>query len=597
SVGLNAGSVLTAGQSTVSPTEYRLAYERELIDLSENAGTRLTREQARLFGIENRVLSQLVSGVVLDEQAREMQLGMSEDRIAGLIAEEPAFHGVNGRFSRDQFRFVLQQVGMSEDDYIQSLQGAAVRQQVVEAAADGMQMPQFFRQTLRLHRGQSRDAVLVEIPRSSITEPDDPTDEALSAYFEENLARYRAPEYRGLKYVELNASAISDPDGIDLQTVRDEYEANLARYTEAERRTVLQLVFGSTEDAEAARDRLLAGETFETIVTETGRTMGDVTLGTFTQAQMTDPGLAEVAFGLEAVNTVSDVTEGLFGPVLVWVSDIQPEAVSPFEEVESQIREDLAIVEANDTLLSVSDAYEDARAGGASMEEAAGAQQLEIITIEAIDARGRDKQEQAVDLPEPQELLNEVFTADTDVENPPIASGRDGFIWYEVTSIEDARDRTLDEVRERVVEDWRGAQLNDAMQAQAEAIAEALASQPDANVVAEENGFSALQKLGLTRNADDPDLGRSGVQALFDPGPNATGVVEGGDGERLFAYRITAITNPVVDTETETEIDALVSQGFGNDILQQLVGKLQNEYPVTVNNQAIQFALGQGSGL
>ena len=71
-------SVLTTGGTSVSVTEYRLAYDREINVMSQQFGQRLTREQAKQLGVENRVLSQLVSGAVLDEQARKLGLGLSE---------------------------------------------------------------------------------------------------------------------------------------------------------------------------------------------------------------------------------------------------------------------------------------------------------------------------------------------------------------------------------------------------------------------------------------------------------------------------------------------------------------------------------------
>ena len=68
--------VLAVGDTRVQVNEYRLAYDRQLQLLSQQFGTRISREQARAFGLEQQVLAQLVAGAVLDEQAREMDLGL-----------------------------------------------------------------------------------------------------------------------------------------------------------------------------------------------------------------------------------------------------------------------------------------------------------------------------------------------------------------------------------------------------------------------------------------------------------------------------------------------------------------------------------------
>ena len=85
--------MITAGGTKVSINEYRLAYDRQISRLSQQFGQRLTREQATALGIDNQVLAQLVSGAVLDEQARKLGLGLSKDRLAELTREDPAFKG------------------------------------------------------------------------------------------------------------------------------------------------------------------------------------------------------------------------------------------------------------------------------------------------------------------------------------------------------------------------------------------------------------------------------------------------------------------------------------------------------------------------
>ena len=91
--GFGSSHVIAAGGTTVSLKEYRLAYERQVQIMSQQLGTRLTREQAVAFGVDQQVLAQLVTGAVLDEQARKLGLGVSKDRLAQLARDDPAFKG------------------------------------------------------------------------------------------------------------------------------------------------------------------------------------------------------------------------------------------------------------------------------------------------------------------------------------------------------------------------------------------------------------------------------------------------------------------------------------------------------------------------
>jgi peptidyl-prolyl cis-trans isomerase D len=68
--GFGSTYVVQAGGTTVSTKDYRLAYDRQVQIMSQQFGTRLTREQAKALGIDQQVLGQLIAGAVLDEQAR-----------------------------------------------------------------------------------------------------------------------------------------------------------------------------------------------------------------------------------------------------------------------------------------------------------------------------------------------------------------------------------------------------------------------------------------------------------------------------------------------------------------------------------------------
>ncbi len=590
--GIGSGSVLEAGETKVSSVEYRLAYNRQLGVLSQQLGQRVTNEQAQMFGIDRQVLVQLVGGAVLDEQARTMNLGLSEDRLAGLIAEDPAFQGINGQFDRRQFSLVLANVGMREADYINSRQQAATRQQVMEAVNDGMNVPDTFLDAVSQYIGQTRDISYVEINEATLEEIAAPDDATLQAYFEENQSNYRAPEYRTVEIVRLTPEEIIDETTVSDGDVRAEYDNNKARYATAERRTIQQLVFASEDEAKAARERILAGGTFAAEVETAGRTIADVTLGTFDQISAPDPDLGNAAFALASTSDVSDVVPGAFGSRLVSVSEIVPEQVQPFEEAAPEIRRELALLEAQDVLLNVHDGYEDARAGGASLMDAANSQKLNVQTVAAIDRRGLDQNSNPVDLgAESSDLIRGIFGAEANLENPPIGASGDGFIWFEVTEIIEDRDRTIDEVRDQVVADWTDAEKNKQLDADAEQVAVALRAGRAPTDVATESGYLANSKFGLSREAEDPDFGQAGVLEVFTVGPKGVGIASGATGLRRFVFRVDTVADPLGDGEGVPAQQAQnIETAMRNDLLDQMINRLQLEFPVRIDQAAIQNA-------
>ena len=586
-------NVLTAGDTRVSILEYRLAYDRQLSLLSQQFGVPVTREQAQQFGVDNRVLSQLAAGAVLDEQAREMRLGLSRDRLAAMTAEDPAFQGADGRFDRNQFDFVLRQIGMRPEDYLKNREQAAVRQQIIEAVSDGMTAPDAFLRAVSLYQGEDRTVDYIVLSRSLVEPIEEPAQDVLEAYFEENKANYAAPEYRRISYVKLEPADIADPAAIQAEEVERYYEDNAARFTSPEQRKIEQLVFADAEAAQAALDKIRGGATFEEVVTEQGKTMGDVVLGIFAKADVADPAIAEAAFAL-AEGEVSDVVDGAFGSLLVRVPEVQPAKVQPLAEVEQQIRSDIALGEATRILDDVYVGYEDARAGGETMAEAAARNRLEVVTVEAVDRSGRNPEGTILtDLPESNALLQEAFDSEVGVENSPLNTGSSGYLFYEVDDVTEARDRSLDEVRDQVVTDWKENEVATRLATRAEEIEKQVADGKALTEVAEELELEVQVRRGLKRDANDAELGDAGVAAVFSVARGETGLAPAQDGDAQVVFRVTDVLVPAGAGPDALPAEARdrFASAISDDLLDQLVARLQTEYPVTIDRGAVQQAL------
>jgi len=592
--GFGANTVLTAGGTTVSIKDYRLAYDRQIAILSQQFGQRITREMAIALGVEEQVLGQLVNGAVLDEQARLLGLGHSKERLAELARTDPAFAGPDGKFDRQRFEFTLQQVGMTPEDYLRNRQQEAIRQQIVEAVSDGMRAPDALLTAAALYRGEDRTVEYVALPNALVEPVDDPAAEVLSTWFAENKNTYAAPEYRKVAYVRLEAQDISDPSAIGDDQVKEDYEKNIARYTTPEMRTIEQIVFRTPEAAKAAHDSIRSGTTFEDIVKAEGRTPADVLLGTFAKDRVPDPAIADAAFALQA-NQVSEVITGMFGPVLIRVTEIQPEVVKPLAEVAEQIRSDMALAEANRILLDVHDQYEDERAAGASLRQAAEKLKLEVKSIEAIDRTARRPDGSIVnDMPESQQLIAALFESEVGQENAPMPTAGGGFVFFEVEGITPARERPLEEVRDKVLADWKAAETTKRLAEKATEIEKQVKDGGTTlDAVATQFSLEKQTKRGLKRDADDADVGRDGVAAVFAVALNGTGHFATPEADGRVVFKVTEVFEPVgagPDTLPEEERQRFTG-GLANDMLGQLVTELQVKYGVTINRSAIAQAM------
>lgn len=589
---MEVDSAISAGSSKVSTTDYRFAYEQQLMRLSQQFRQRLNREQAQQLGVDQQVLAQLAAGVVLDEQARNMQLGLSKDGIARLTGEDPSFQDASGNFSRAQFDAVLRQSNIRPQDYLDNRAKVARRQQIVEASTDGLKMPATMLKALALYQGESRSADYITIPAEKADAVPTPSDEALKTYFDAHKDEYKAPEYRKITYVKLEPSDIADPAAVTQDEIKDYYQKNKSRFSTTETRTIEQLNFANEAAAKAAREKIAAGTSFVDIGKEQGKSETDLVLGTFEKTALPDSVIADAAFALNE-GGVSDVVKGAFGPVILRVTTVNPASVKELSEVEKEIRDTVATNIAISSINGIHDSYEQQRAEGGSMADVAKGLSLKAVSIEAVDDEGNDPAGKALELPNSEALLAAAFQADQGFDNDALTLGNSGYLWYQVDGTTPARDRTLDEVKDKVTAAWKGEEavkrLNDRM---AE-LKKRLDGGETLDAIAASAGVEKQTKRGITRNTNDADFGSAATAQVFRGPLNHTGTAGAVSNDGQLLFKVIEVTEPTAtgpEAIPEQQQTYLAST-LTDDVLEQLVGELQKQYPVKINQTAINNAL------
>ena len=595
----SASSVISVGSTRVTPIELRLAYDRQLNQLQRQLGSRLTREQADAFGLTGSVISQLVSGAVLDEAGRKMKLGISSDRLAGLIGEDDSFRDATGRFSREQLRRVLSSIGMSEEEYVETRKAVALRNQIIEAASGETPLPDAYFDIVSAYQGEERKFEYVVIDDSDIGGIADPGDEQLKEYYDANLGEYRAPEYRKLLIVKLEAADIADEASVSDDEIATEYEARKATYTEPEKRTIQQLVFADAATAQAAAEKLAAGTSFEGLLAEQGKTAADVSLGTLAKAEIPDTTIAEAAFAA-SLNTPTQPVDGLFGKAILNVTEIVPGSTKPLSEVEAEIRKALAVQKAADEIFDTHDRLEDERAAGETLQKAAENTGLTPRIIEAVDRTARDRQGNIIsDIPQSREVLSEAFEIDPGFEINAISIGTEGFVWVDVLEIEPERQKPLEEVREQVQEDWIAAEKAKAVATLAETFRERLASGGDFDALigelipAAEGELKKVvqQTQGLLRSATAIGLPQPVIAAGFSEPQGSVIALQRNSPTDWVVVKVASVSAGA--TDVGDEVREAAGRQAGEDIITQLISRLQQDETVEINQTVIRQVLAQ----
>jgi len=597
-------SVVTVGNTSVGLVEYRLAYDRQLNQLQRQLGSRLTREQAEGFGLSGNVLTQMVSGALLDETANEMGLGLSKDKLAGMIGDDEAFRDATGNFSRGQLQQVLRSVGMREEEYIQTRQNVAIRNQLIEGTSGKSELPDAFWKLVSAYEAEQRKFNFVTITDADIAEIKAPVAEVLKTYYEANLSKYVAPEFRKLNIVKLEAADIADEAAVSVEDVQAEYEAGKDSYSEPEKRTVEQLVFSDKAKAEEAAEKLKSGASFDDLLADAGKSVADVSLGTLAKSEIPDSAVADAAFALN-LNEPSELVAGLFGSVILRVSEIQPGSTKPLSEVEGEIRKSIALRKAAEELFDTHDRLEDERAAGETLESAAKAVGLNTRVVEAVDRTARDADGNIInDIPQSQALLAEAFDTDEGVETDPISIGSSGFVWFEVVDIISERQKTLEEVSEEAKADWIELEKSTAVQSLAETMRERVGNGEDFNAVIADLLPTAegspprivQQSIPVGRNGEAAGLSPAAITTGFAEAKGSVAVAPTGDGNGRIVLQVADVQSgdaSPIEAAAKTNLNRTLS----DDFVSQIINRMQEDLDVEINQQAVSAALNPNAQL
>src|SRR5499433_876929 len=107
--GFGRNAVATIGDTEISIEQFRQFYNERLQQLGRQLGRPITPDEARARGLDRQLLGQLIAETTLDEQARKLRLGISDEEIAQRIRSDPSFRGPTGQFDRTRFEQLIRQ--------------------------------------------------------------------------------------------------------------------------------------------------------------------------------------------------------------------------------------------------------------------------------------------------------------------------------------------------------------------------------------------------------------------------------------------------------------------------------------------------------
>ncbi len=582
--GFGPKDLVHVADKTIMAPEYTDALQRQLKQLSQQAGRNVTLDEAHKMGLDKQILDSLIATAAVDVQKDKLQLAISNTAIANDIANNKMFQDTAGKFDPNRLRQILQQNNMSEDGFVAAEKQNRLRTMISGLADAPIKLPQTLSVALAQFRGETREAKYFAVTATE-SEIAAPTDAELKKQYEASPPAYTAPEYRQIAVMKVDPADISTNISVTPDEISAGYEKYKLDYFTPEKRDLIQLTFPNLDAAKKAKVRITAGEDMMKIATEMNAKAADVTLKEVKKDELLDGKIADAAFALEQ-GEVSDPVEGSLAIALIKATSVSSAIQLTLDEAKPELTKRLQLEKAKDEILTTYNAVEDARGQQTKFEDIASKAGLPFVLIPAVSATGVDKDGKEITLASKDEILKAAFASDVGNVDDAL-SINDGYVWYEVRQVNPSALKPLDVVKAEVTKDFVAAKLREVAADKAKKLVERALAGATLEALAAETKAEIKTVSGLKRNETSETFDGPAAVALFNVGDKGFAWSLEGDGKTARVMQVTKVEIPaVMATSPESKkLQDEAAQGLSRDLAESFIKAIRQNANVTINEE------------
>ncbi|MGI9392501.1 MAG: SurA N-terminal domain-containing protein [Parvibaculales bacterium] len=579
--GYSRSTIAKIGDSEISADEFQFQYRQSVRALEQRFGERLSNEQLQSFALDRRIISDLISVYGLNEAANKMGLYVSPKAIAEQIVNDPRFRTAGGDFDRAYFQRLLANIGTNEQRYVEEQQGFQLRSQMLSSLFAPLQLPKSFVEKSWQFENENRIVSYITLPAHAVERPSAPSDADLANLYEEISDAFTIAEAREGKFITISPEQMKESLSVSDNELRAAYAERVDSYNQEETRSIEQIRFNSAEEAKKAAKRLDRGTSFETLVEEKGLSVENVSLGILRKSDILTPEIATAAFSLQEGSHSAPISTS-FGNFIIRVSKINKGKRFSYQQLRDRLREEILLEQARESAYALSQRIEDARAGGASLEETAQQFGLPLYTLPPATAQStnpRNGKTVKLLIEHPQ-VIRFLFSANLNEELPVEETREGSFYWIELTNIIPPRRRSLDEVKNEITDLWYVLEHHAGVERLSYKLVERLNNGESFGAIAKELKTSPAQTKAFNRFTEHPILGTEGVLRSFSLKQGEAGTVS-----QVSLERLQNDEAKVILFRLENIIETPFPQG---DEAEEYLQSVENQNRQSVNRQLIE---------
>ncbi|WP_147195808.1 peptidylprolyl isomerase [Pantoea sp. CCBC3-3-1] len=381
-IGGNGDYAAKVNGQEISRAQLERAFSNERSRQQQMLGeqfSQLASNPAYMQQIRQQALSQLVDEQLLDQYAKELKLAISDDQIKQAIFNQPAFQ-TNGKFDNARYLAIINNMGLSAEQYAQALRKQLTTQQLIAAVTGTDYMLPGETESLAALVSQERLVREATINVAALAAKQTVSDEDVKNYYEQNKNNFMAPEQFRVSYIKLDAAAMQkSASESDIQSWYDQHQAD---YTQPQRSRFSIIQTKTEADAQSVLDALKKGGDFAALAKEkstdpiSARNGGD--MGWLEPA--TTPDELKNA-NLKQKGELSGVIPSSVGFIVARLDDVQAQQVKPLsavhDDIAAKVKQEQALDAYYKLQQKVSDAASNDNESLATAEEVAGVKAVE----------------------------------------------------------------------------------------------------------------------------------------------------------------------------------------------------------------------------
>jgi peptidyl-prolyl cis-trans isomerase D len=481
-----------------------------------------------------------LSRTAVNQVVAHYGLRATDAQVSSAIRAVPAFRGPLGAFDHETFLFKLQNAGFTEDSFVDVERHDLARNQLMIAVHDGFALPPGYTALIFDYVAQQRAADYVIVPEQAAGAPPAPTDAELEAFIRSHPSEFSTPEYRDVTYAVAGPQDVMNQVHVTEPQLQQQYELRKEQYQVPEKRDVEQIVFPDEASAKAARAKLDAGTGFDQLAFQRGLKSTDTSLGTVVEADLgKDRG--PPAFALP-VNGITQPIKSTFGWVILHVTKITPGINKSYADVKEQLRKDVLTQLAIAKLTDVTNAFDDASAGGATLAEAAHKAGMRLVHVPAVDKNGLTPDGTKAQLPAAADFVAQLQKSEVGEEGDPFPSSDNSVYVIKVNGVTPPKVKPLAAVRQQAVAGWTANWETARLAAMSKELIRDATTAKSLSAIANKVNSSVRSTGAITRNSKLPGLPADLVRNLFDSPPGKIVSAQAGSG--LVIAQVTGVSQP-----------------------------------------------------